>query len=168
MLVDKHNEALSVLPRLFSAHHWLVSFTDPPWLNYSWMPDLSVFAKYDMRAQNIDGSGKYSRDFLARVEKQIEKQADKKTNPVVRNMLYFSFFRILPSKVRKIFYNSGAYAAPDVSNHIKMSFIDAYSSLKNLCKETEFVSEGDCINIIVNNQSIVPKKKTNTFYAAFL
>lgn len=164
LLVDKHNEALSVLPRLFSAHHWLVSFTDPPWLNYSWMPDLSVFAKYDMRAQNIDGSGKYSRDFLARVEKQIEKQADKKTNPVVRNMLYFSFFRILPSKVRKIFYNSGAYAAPDVSNHIKMSFIDAYSSLKNLCRETEFVSEGDCINIIVNNTPHEPPKDSDILF----
>lgn len=42
LLVDKHNEALSVLPRLFSEHNWHVSFTDTPWLNYSWIADLSI------------------------------------------------------------------------------------------------------------------------------
>jgi len=157
LLVNKHNEALSVLPRLFSEHNWLVSFTDPSWLNYSWIPDLSVFNKYNMRSQNIDGSGKYSRDFLMRIDKQTNKQ----TNPVMRNMLYFSFFRILPSKVRKVFYNSGAYAAPDVSSHIKMPFIDAYSSLENLCKEVEFVPEGDCLNIIVNNTTHEPPKDSD-------
>ena len=169
LLVDKHNEALSVLPRLFSEHNWLVSFTDPSWLNYSWIPDLSVFAKYDMRAKNIDGAGKYSRDFLARIDKQTnrqrdketKRQRDKETNPVVRNMLYFSFFRILPSKVRKVFYNSGAYTAPDVSNHIKILFIDAYSSLENLYKEVEFVPEGDCLNIIVNNTTHEPPKDSD-------
>ena len=76
LLVDKHNEALSVLPRLFSEHDWLVSFTDPSWLNYSWIPDLSVFKKYPIRAQNIDGSGKYRQSFLEKLQtnKQTNKQ----------------------------------------------------------------------------------------------
>ena len=160
LLVDKHNEALSVLPRLFSEHNWLVSFTDPSWLNYSWIPDLSVFDKYTMRAQNIDGPGKYSRDFLALYVEQTGKQ----TNPEERNMLYFSFFRILPSKVRKIFYNNGTYAKIENHYNIKMSFIDAYSSLKNLCNETEFVSNGDCINIIVNNTPHEPPKNSDILF----
>ena len=152
LLVDKHNEALSVLPRLFSEHNWLVGFTDPPWLNYSWLPDLSVFSKYNIRAQNIDYLGKYRRNFLRQhYLKQTNRQTDKQTNPVVHNMLYFSFFRVLPSKVRKIFYNNGSYAKIGEFNNIDMSFLNAYSSLENLCNETEFVSNGDCINIIANN-----------------
>ncbi|MGP1459802.1 MAG: hypothetical protein ACTTKL_10940, partial [Treponema sp.] len=60
LLVDKHNEALSVLPRLFSEHDWNVSFTDPSWLNYSWQPDLTPLRKYDMIAQNTEY--KYGKD----------------------------------------------------------------------------------------------------------
>ena len=54
LLIDKHNEALSVLPRLFSERGWLVSFTDPSWLNYSWQPDLTPFKQYKMIAQNTE------------------------------------------------------------------------------------------------------------------
>ena len=161
LLVDKHNEALSVLPRLFSEHNWLVSFTDPSWLNYSWIPDLSVFDKYNMRSENIDGPGKYSREFLA---PYLDRPTEKRVNLVARNMLYFSFFRILPSKVRKIFYNNGSYARIEHTYNIKMSFIDAYSSLENLCNEIEFASDGNCINIIVNNTTHEPPKDSDVLF----
>ena len=174
LLVDKHNEALSVLPRLFSEHNWLVSFTDPSWLNYSWFPDLSVFNKYNMRSKNIDAPGKYSREFLMpylkqnqttrQPDNQTTRQPDNQTNLAARNMLYFAIFRILPSKVRKIFYNNGSYARIEHTYNIKMSFIDAYSSLENLYKEIEFVSDEDCINIIVNNTPHEPPKDSDILF----
>ena len=160
LLVDKHNEALSVLPRLFSEYNWMVSFTDPSWLNYSWIPDLSVFNKYNIRSKNIDGIGKYSRDFSSLYLEKTNGQ----TNLVARNMLYFSFFRILPSKVRKIFYNNGAYAKIENLYNVQMAFIDAYSALENLYKEIEFVSDGDCINIIVNNTTHEPPKDSDILF----
>ena len=172
LLVNKHNEALSVLPRLFSEHNWMVSFTDPSWLNYSWIPDLSIFDKYNMRARNIDGIGKYTRGFLElysesanrQTDKQTNRQTDKQTNLAARNMLYFSLFRILPSKIRKVFYNNGSYAKIGNLYNVQMAFIDAYSALENFYKEIEFVSDGDCINIIVNNTTHEPPKDSDILF----
>lgn len=158
LLVDKHNEALSVLPKLFSENGWNVSFTDPPWLNYSWIPDLSVFDKYDMTAKNIDYYGVYSQSFLKNL-KIFEDQ--KGLHGVKRNMLYFSFFRILPSEIRRVFYSSGNYANAMLPQYIQMAFIDSYSALQNLTKEIEFVEDKNCINIIVNNITHEPPKQSD-------
>ena len=148
LLVKKHNEALSVFPKLFSENGWNVSFTDPSWLNYSWIPDLSVFDKYDMTAKNIDYYGIYSQLFL----KNLKIFEDKKgLYGVKRNILYFSFFRILPSEIRRVFYSSGNYANTMLPQYIKMAFIDSYSALQNIKEEVEFVEDKNCINIIVNN-----------------
>ena len=158
LLVDKHNEALSVLPKLFSENGWNVSFTDPSWLNYSWIPDLSVFDKYDMTAKNIDYYGIYSRPFL----KNLKIFEDKKgLYGVKRNMLYFSFFRILPSEIRRVFYSSGNYANTMLPQYIKMAFIDSYSALQNIKEEVEFVEDKNCINIIVNNITHEPPKQSD-------
>ena len=158
LLVDKHNEALSVLPKLFSENGWNVSFTDPSWLNYSWIPDLSVFDKYDMTAKNIDYYGVYSQSFL----KNLKIFEDKKAlHGVKRNMLYFSFFRILPSEIRRVFYSSGNYANAMLPQYIQMAFIDSYSALQNLKEEVEFVEDKNCINIIVNNITHEPPKQSD-------
>ncbi|UTY30806.1 YidC/Oxa1 family membrane protein insertase [Treponema putidum] len=158
LLVKKHNEALSVLPKLFSENGWNVSFTDPSWLNYSWIPDLSVFDKYDMTAKNIDYYGIYSQLFL----KNLKIFEDKKgLYGVKRNMLYFSFFRILPSEIRRVFYSSGNYANVMLPQYIQMAFIDSYSALINLTKEVEFVEDKNCINIIVNNITHEPPKQSD-------
>ena len=158
LLVDKHNEALSVLPKLFSENGWNVSFTDPSWLNYSWIPDLSVFDKYDMTAKNIDYYGIYSRPFLKNLKIFEYKKG---LYGVKRNMLYFSFFRILPSEIRRVFYSSGNYANTMLPQYIKMAFIDSYSALQNIKEEVEFVEDKNCINIIVNNITHEPPKQSD-------
>lgn len=158
LLVDKHNEALSVLPKLFSENGWNVSFTDPPWLNYSWIPDLSVFDKYDMIAQNIDYQGKYSQSLLKSLKFS---QNNANLSAIHRNMLYFSFFRIFPSEIRRVFYSSGNYANSKLPQYITMAFIDSYSAIQNITKEVEFVEDKNCINIIVNNITHEPPKQSD-------
>jgi len=158
LLVDKHNEALSVLPKLFSENGWNVSFTDPPWLNYSWEPDLSVFDKYDMITQNIDYSGKYSQSLLKSLKFS---QNNANLSGVRRDMLYFSFFRIFPSEIRRVFYSRGNYANAMLPQYVKMAFINSYSALQNITKEVEFVENKNCINIIVNNITHEPPKQSD-------
>lgn len=158
LLVDKHNEALSVLPKLFSENGWNVSFTDPPWLNYSWIPDLSVFDKYDMIAQNIDYQGKYSQSLLKSLKFS---QNNANLSAIHRNMLYFSFFRIFPSEIRRVFYSSGNYANSKLPQYITMAFIDSYSAIQNITKEVEFVEDKNCVNIIVNNITHEPPKQSD-------
>ncbi|EMB36033.1 YidC/Oxa1 family membrane protein insertase [Treponema denticola] len=155
LLVDKHNEALSVLPRLFSENNWSVSFTDPSWLNYSWIPDLSVFSKYNIIAKNIDGNGLYTQDFLKTDTKVILKKDG--ISGIRRNMLYFSFFKILPLEARRIFYANGMYASVGLPIY-SAPFFNAYSALENIEKEVEFVENQNCINIIVNNLTHEPSE----------
>jgi len=156
LLVDKHNEALSVLPRLFSEQNWNVSFTDPCWLNYAWIPDLSVFSKYNMIAKNIDGNGLYSQSFLK--EKNVNTTTQSKIYGVRRNMLYFSLFKILPIEVRRIFYAEGMYGGVSIPIY-SAPFMNAYSAIENITDEVEFVENKNCINIIVNNITHEPPKK---------
>ena len=156
LLVDKHNEALSVLPRLFSEHNWNVSFTDPSWLNYTWIPDLSVFAKYNMIAKNIDGNGLYTQKFL--IKKNVQSAPQSKIYGIRRNMLYFSLFKILPIEVRRIFYAEGMYGGVGIPIY-SAPFMNAYSAIENLTEEVEFVESKNCINIIVNNLTHEPPKK---------
>ncbi|UTC77839.1 membrane protein insertase YidC [Treponema sp. OMZ 799] len=158
LLVDKHNEALSVLPKLFSENGWNVSFTDPPWLNYSWIPDLSVFDKYDMIAKNIDYPGKYSQTLLKNLHFYDSHEI---LHGIRRNMLFFSFFRVLPSEIRRVFYSTGNYANAMLPQYIKMAFIDSYSALQNVKEEIEFVENTNCINIIVNNITHEPPKQSD-------
>ena len=156
LLVDKHNEALSVLPKLFSEHDWCVSFTDPSWLNYSWVPDLSVFKQYNMRAKNIDDNGIYTQDFLKKDIRRSVPQS--KIYGIRRNMFYFSLFRILPLEVRRIFYANGMYGSVGIPIY-SASFMNAYSAIENVTNEIEFVENQDCINIIVNNVTHEPPCK---------
>lgn len=156
LLVDKHNEALSVLPKLFSEHNWCVSFTDPSWLNYAWIPDLSVFKKYAMRAKNIDGNGVYTQDFIEKNVRHSNPQSN--IYGIRRNMFYFSLFRILPLEVRRIFYSNGMYGSVGIPIY-SASFMNAYSAIENITKEIEFVENENCINIIVNNMTHEPPRR---------
>lgn len=156
LLVDKHNEALSVLPRLFSEHNWHVSFTDPCWLNYAWIPDLSVFTQYAVTAKNIDGNGLYTQAFLQEhTDGAIQQRG---IYGIRRNMLYFSIFRILPLEARRIFYADGMYGGVGIPIY-SIPFFNAYSALENLTKEAEFIEDQHCINIIVNNITHEPPKQ---------
>lgn len=157
LLVDKHNEALSVLPKLFSENNWHVSFTDPSWLNYSWEPDLSVFDKYNMTAKNIDYPGTYRHCILQNINLETETGV----HGIQRNMLYFSFFRILPSEIRRVLYSRGNYANAFFPQYLSMPFIDSYSVLQNLTEEIEFAEDKNCINIIVNNITHEPPKQSD-------
>lgn len=155
-LVDKHNEALSVLPKLFSEKGWNVSFSDPSWLNYSWIPDLSVFKTYNVIAKNIDGVGLYTKEFISSTANDIIPKNG--IYGIRRNMLYFSFFKILPIEARRIFYADGMYGGVGIPIY-SMPFFNAYSALENVENEVEFIDNKNCLNIIVNNITHEPPRK---------
>ena len=147
LLIDKHNEALCVLPRLFSEHNWNVSFTDASWANYSWLPDNSIFSNYSITAKNITETGKYTEQWI----RENITVSNKTQNLILRNMLYFSFFRISPAEIRRVIYDSGAYGSVSVPKYFDKGFINSLSALENLYKEVKFADGKNCINIIVNN-----------------
>ncbi|MBQ0015269.1 MAG: hypothetical protein KBS82_08130 [Oscillospiraceae bacterium] len=67
-LKEKNNEALKVLPKLFSDNGYSVTVCDPPLANYEWTPDLSIFdgmkgvkAYNTISAYETDGGGEYDK-----------------------------------------------------------------------------------------------------------
>ena len=97
-LVDKHNEALKVMPVLFADNGYQVTFCDPVYANYHWLPDLSIFDEY----ANIDAyitEGKFSDPV----------QSAQAINANNRNFFVFSAMKTLPAVLQPVLYNGGRY-----------------------------------------------------------
>jgi len=109
-IVKKHNEALLMLPRIFLDKGYKVTITEPPWANYSWIPDLSIFDNFpEIHAENI--IGKYNKDWL--LEKESLENPDVIVNNAVdtikADMIRFSFFKISPLLFRNRLYDHGKW-----------------------------------------------------------
>ena len=97
-LVDKHNEALKVMPALFSENNYNVTFFDPVYANYQWVPDLSLFN--DHPEWNVCISkGKFADTEMYNSWK------DKN----MRNFFCYSIMKCAPAILQEHIYNEGRY-----------------------------------------------------------
>ncbi|MBR1613990.1 MAG: alkaline phosphatase family protein, partial [Treponema sp.] len=146
-LVDKQNEALTVLPRILTeqAEDFSAVVTDPAWANYSWIPDLSIFKDYPaIKAYNTD------KTYLASWYKDHAGIFDANITSTVlkRNILWYSLFRLSPLALRPAFYNDGKYWSPNTNLADVNGFLEGYSALDYLPELTDFDSQTE--NVFVN------------------
>ena len=97
-LVEKHNEALKVLPVLFEQNGFDVTVCDPPYAGYSEIPDLSIYDDYpDMKTYITQGM------FFD----------DDKSSEIIstrqRNFFCHSIFKIAPVFMQTTLYDDGMY-----------------------------------------------------------
>jgi len=95
LLKDKHDEALKLMPVLFSQAGYDVTVTDPPYAGYSESPDLSIYDGYP-------GIKAY-KDLFPLVGD------DEKAAIWQRNFMRFSLMRTLPLFMQPWFYDRGFY-----------------------------------------------------------
>ena len=150
-LKDKHNEALKVMPVIFSESGFDVTVSDPPYANYKWIPDLSIFDEYpEIRAFNTDG--KFDGD-------EIE---ERKIADVKRNFFLLSLMKASPVAIQRLIYDRGAYNDPgEVSVQITQDlysargsdhlFAAAYNVMKNLPAMTEIKEDEANTVLIMSN-----------------
>lgn len=158
-LVDKQNEALKVLPVLFSENDYEVTVFDPVYANYNWTPDLSIFNEYpEISAYNT--IGKYTDD--------VQRKMIVENN--TRNFFVFSVMKVMPAFAQHVIYNNGIYlhiaqnatennfywvqsvSSASSSTGILYSFMDSYNvllNLPNICRPTE--EDTDTFLIMSNN-----------------
>lgn len=97
-LADKHNEALKVMPVLFSENGYDVTVLDPTYAGYQWVPDLSIYDEYEgIDAYITDGQ------FGTPAQKQAV------INACHRNFFCFSFMKTMPLFLQGIIYDNGIY-----------------------------------------------------------
>ena len=97
-LESKHNEALSVMPRLFGESGYTVTICDVPYAGYQWIPDFSIFDDHpEYNCYLADGQFHYM---------DIVDNEDEIRN---RNFFCFSLMKISPLLLQETIYDGGAY-----------------------------------------------------------
>ncbi len=152
LLVDKHNEALKVLPVMFSNEGYDVMVSDLPYVNYTETSDLSIYDGYDnIKACVMTGKYGEAPDEIKKYESKMRE----------RNFFMFSIAKICPLFLHNVLYDSGLYNSPrnggdsesqadmvqerfDLSHShgYNQYFVERYNVLKALPEITE-VDEDD-------------------------
>lgn len=159
ILAQKHNEAISLMPVLYSENDYEVTVCDVPYANYSWIPDMSIYDEYENVKAYIT-EGKFSG-----VE---SKQSVIDNNH--RNFFVFSVMKTMPLCIQETIYNSGKYNQDEVSamgnqiiysnttaRGISESFMRSYSVLDNLPEMTNIKEDSDnTFLMMVNNTTHEP------------
>ena len=105
LLVDKHNEALKVMPVLFAENGYEVTVCDPVYANYQWIPDLSIYDKYPtINRYNTKGN-------FGGLE--MKQQFIDDNN---RNFFCFGLMKSMPLFVQPLIYDKGNYNCSDAIN----------------------------------------------------
>jgi len=137
LLVDKHDEALKVMPTLFADEGYDVTIIDPSYAGYQWIPDVSIYDDIPgVKAYCADG--KFN-DAESRI-KTIEARK--------RNFFLFSLMKTMPVSLQVPIYYHGTYLAiisDDTKNNtdtVSPAFMSAYNVLKNMDSMTSITKEG--------------------------
>jgi hypothetical protein len=144
-LKQKHNEALLMLPRIFSDMNYEITVTDMPNANYQSIPDMSIFNTIPNLNAYITDSA-YTKIWL-----NEHFNLPSASDILKRNILYYSIFRVVPYALRESIYMQGDWCSP-IANHSLRSTINGYAVLSYLPLLTDFsAAKENTITIFVNN-----------------
>jgi len=132
---DKHNEALLLLPKIFSSSGYEVAVTDPPYPNYSFKDDLRIYDQYP-EINALITHGTYTDYWLNENNISLPSISD----ILKRNMFWYSLFKIMPYAFRSGIYQYGGWFSM-FSGHKFITNLNAYSVLDYLSRLTGFSNE---------------------------
>ncbi len=161
LLMDKHNEALSVLPVLFANNGYNVTFFDPVYANYQYIPDLTIFDGYEnIRAYNTKGQF---------TEPEL-KEASISNNK--RNFFCYALMKSSPLCIQRTLYSYGSYNQGNTeveegyggqtedglfkSSGVASQFMDSYNTLCNLSNVTRITENGNNLFVMTNDTTHEP------------
>ncbi|SCW66704.1 membrane protein insertase, YidC/Oxa1 family, C-terminal domain-containing protein [Ruminococcaceae bacterium YRB3002] len=162
-LKDKHNEALLLMPLLFRDAGYEVATIDPPYADYRYVSDLSIFDGYDhIHAYRMNGLyNEYADDSFSQSKMQLE-----------RNFFLHSIFKISLSAYKGIIYDNGKYNSLNleravqtgkytfpqimdsmsVGSGVDSTFMDAYTALMAIPSCTHITDDSSNNLIMLNNK----------------
>jgi len=146
-LVEKHNQALVMLPLIFYKNGYSVFVTDPPYANYNWKSDLSIFNPWsDIKAYITDGQ--YTDLWLKENDIYLPE-----TGAIIkRNLFWYSLLKGLPIFLREPIYMDGFWCSL-VSNVSLRLTLNGYAVLDYLPKLTEITDTNINNAIIMTNNT---------------
>jgi hypothetical protein len=126
LLVKKHNEALLLLPALFSENNYTVTVTDPPFANYNWTSDLRIYETYpNIHAENV--AKEYISGYWLKEHQDL--QLVSISNILKNDLIRFSFFKIAPSVFRMFIYDDGKWLRENHGTSLDIITLNSYAAL---------------------------------------
>lgn len=163
-LEKKQNEALKVMPTLFSEQGFGVTVLDPTYAGYKTIPDLSVFDDMPEIKTGIT-NGRYSLE-------EISYKTDEDDVKSIRNRNFFTYsiFKISPLIIQPTLYDKGSYNQPReeanqaeqilrndfIADGFNNYFMQAYSVLVKMPSLTKIVENGDTFMMLSNDTTHAP------------
>ena len=158
-LVDKHDEALKVMPRMFSEQGYDVTVCDPSYAGYQWIPDLSIY-------DDIPGVHAYITDG-AFVDEELQAVFITESK---RNFFCYGLMKTMPLVLQPTFYERGNYRSltpldtrsqgvHDIytADGYDSKFMQAYAVLENMSSMTKVTDDGrGSFIMMVNNTTHEP------------
>jgi YidC/Oxa1 family membrane protein insertase len=155
-LIDKHNQALLVLPKLFSDRGFSATITNPSFANYSWIADLSIFDDYpQIHAENTIQS--LSVDYWLSDHKDLELISF--STIIHNNLIRFSFFKSLAPLFRIWFYDRGNWTTTkrNYGLGLPLSTLLNYADLDHLPGNTKITDDNiNTFTMLVNELTHEP------------
>ncbi len=157
-LVDKHNEALKVMPTVFSKNGYKVTLFDPTYAGYTWTPTLTVFNDCEnVKAYNTKGS------FTSVDLKKQLVDANR------RNFFCYSLLKTSPLVLQTSLYDNGEYNRSDIkaseaygvqttdglyiADGLSATFMDPYNVLESLPYITDISNSSDNTFLMMTNDT---------------
>ena len=144
LLVNKNNEALQMLPELFSEEGRIAYTVNPPYANFQWTVDNSIFDDME-NVVPLNLSGVYN---------GITEEKYGLTSVLDMNRQFFcySLFKASPGVSQLLYYDGGSYLAAAKAAIIPESFINEYSTLEVLPDITS-VDDSNGVLIQIHNET---------------
>jgi YidC/Oxa1 family membrane protein insertase len=146
-LQKKMDEALQLMPKIFSASGFSVFIADPPYAGGNWIPDLRIYDEL----QNVTAyitDGVYTDHWLKRNDIKLPPQSE----VLKRNILWYAIFRVSPLAFRQGIYYKSSWCAPFSENRMRI-FINGYSVLDYLSEFTGFEPKESNTAVFVTNNT---------------
>ncbi len=153
-LVEKHNEALKVLPVLFDQNGYEVTVSDPVYANYNWSSDTTIYDEYEgIKAFVTEGY------FMSEASKK------RIVDNNHRNFFCFSAMKCMPLFMQPLMYDHATYhqaATYDEEYIFTVQTVEDGSTSKAEGGDIAFI---ESYNVIQNLTNIthINEGKTNTF-----
>lgn len=143
-LKEKQNEALKMMPDIFYHNNYDVTVLDPPYANYKFFSDVSIYDDYpdiDARITNSHYSAILNNEFG---------NYNQKTQR--RSIFFYSIFKSSPVVIQKWIYDRGNYLG--IEDDIPTTdFINAYSVLAQMKELTDFSEEDENVFLMFQNST---------------
>ena len=172
-LIDKHTEALHVMPVIFGNNGYDVTIIDPPLAGYSFTPDLSIYDDHP-EFNTYATSGKFDitgEDSNATID--AASRVDKTRN---RNLFFYSLMKTAPVALQETLYDGGVYnesvsAAKRIDGSAEtdalvqhqygltkatgydLEFLEAYAVLSNLSSITTITDDDKNSFVMIANDT---------------